>query len=214
MRSAAPVHSAPTTFAELVWPASRTGWRAGLGRSAVLVLAGACILVVSAKVQVPGPVPMTLQTLAVLALGAMLGFRLALASVVLYLAEGALGLPVFANTPPLAPGVAYLIGPTGGFLAGFLVAAALVGLAADRGAAAKPVAFGVVLAAASASILACGWAWLAFGMPVHGGSGLGAAKAYAVGIRPFVLGEAVKTVLAALALPLTLGVVDRIVHRP
>lgn len=213
MRGAAPVQSPLTTYADLIWPATVPGWRAGLARSAVLAALGACLLIVSAKVQVPGPIPMTLQTLAVLALGAMLGCRLALASVVLYLVEGALGLPVFANTPPLAAGLAYLAGPTGGFLAGFLLAAAAVGVAADRGLASRPFLFGLVLAGASAALLAAGWAWLAFGVSVAGGSGLGFARAFELGIRPFLAGEAIKVGLAAFALPLVLDLLGRVVRR-
>ncbi len=213
MRDAATVHPSLTTYADLIWPAPGSTWRVGLARSAVLALLGACLLTLSAKVQVPGPVPMTLQTLAVLALGAMLGMRLALASVLLYLAEGALGLPVFANTPPLAPGLAYLVGPTGGFLAGFVLAAGMVGFAADRGLARRPIPFALVLAAASASLLAAGWAWLAFGVSVQAGSGLGLGRAFELGIRPFLLGEGIKLGLAAMALPLALEALGRRLRR-
>ena len=77
---------------------------------------------------------MTLQTLAVLLIGAAFGTRLAAATVVLYLIEGAVGLPVFAGTPERGIGLAYMMGPTGGFLAGYLASAAIVGWFAERGA--------------------------------------------------------------------------------
>ena len=90
----------------------------------VLMLGGTLALIIAAKVRVPFyPVPMTLQTLAVMAIAVTFGLRLGVATVLAYLAEGALGIPVFTNTPPLVAGPAYLLGPTGGFLAGFIVLA-------------------------------------------------------------------------------------------
>jgi len=100
----------------------------------LLVVAGTVVLAISAKIKVPfWPVPITLQTLAIMAIAAAYGSRLAVATVLLYLAEGAVGLPVFTNTPPLVAGPAYFLGPTGGFLIGFVFLAAIVGWAADRG---------------------------------------------------------------------------------
>lgn len=187
--------------------------RFGSARAVALVAAGAGLLTVSAKLQVPGPVPMTLQTLAVLALGAMLGTRLAVGAVLLYVAEGAAGFPVFANTPPLVPGLAYLAGPTGGFLAGFALAAAMVGTAADRGLARRPVAFAAVLAAADAAMLAVGCAWLALAAQVGGQTGIGFARAFATGVQPFILGEGLKVALAAAALPAGLALAERLRRR-
>lgn len=201
-------HATASTGADVLWP-RRTGIP-GLLRAAVLAVLGACLLTVSAKVSVPGPVPMTLQTLAVLMLGAALGPRIAIASVLVYLGEGAMGWPVFVNTPPLPAGPAYLVGPTAGFLAGFVVAAGIVGLAAARGLARRPVLFLAALAVADVAILACGWAWLAYGLPLHGGLGMGAQKAFAVGIQPFLLGEAVKVALAAALVPATVALAERV----
>ena len=105
-----------------------------LAGAALLALAGSLLLTLSAKVQVPFyPVPITMQSLVVLCLGATLGARLGAATVVLYLLEGALGLPVFAGTPERGIGLAYMAGPTGGYLIGFVAAAYLVGLLAERG---------------------------------------------------------------------------------
>lgn len=173
-------------------------------RAALLALIGATILTVSAKVKVPFyPVPMTLQTLAVLALGVAYGWRLALASVALYLAEGLVGLPVFANTPPLVAGPAYLVGPTGGFLAGFFAATAIGGLAAERGLDRSALRLIPLLALADAALLACGFLWLAYG------AGLGLDRAWTVGIAPFLLGEALKVALAATLVQGTWRLVER-----
>src|SRR5262249_25696265 len=99
-----------------------------------LVLVGTALLVVSAKVSVPFyPVPMTLQTLAVVAIAAAYGMRLGTLTVLAYLAEGLIGLPVSPSPPPAAAGPLYFLGPTGGFLAGFILLALIVGYAADRG---------------------------------------------------------------------------------
>jgi biotin transport system substrate-specific component len=97
-----------------------------------LVLIGTAVLVASAKISVPFyPVPMTLQTLAVMAIAAAYGTRLGTLTVLAYLAEGFGGLPVFTATPPMIAGPAYFLGPTGGFLAGFVLLALIVGYAAD-----------------------------------------------------------------------------------
>jgi biotin transport system substrate-specific component len=177
--------SSPATPASTRKPVSLSR----LALDTALALAGTLVLVVSAKVQAPFyPVPMTLQTLAVLALPALLGARLGAATVALYLAEGLVGLPVFAGA---LAGPAYLVGPTGGYLAGFLVAAALVGFLADRG-----WMRGWLLALAAMTlghvvIFAFGFGWLAYALP------LGAAKAWAVGVAPFWAATIAKTLLAA-----------------
>ena len=123
----------PSTLVGLLWP-SRDDARFAALRALVLMVVGTGLLTVSAKVQVPLPfVPMTLQTLVVLMIGASYGWRLGGATVALYLAQGAIGLPVFANTPPLPAGIGYFMGPTGGFLFGFLAAAVATGYMAERG---------------------------------------------------------------------------------
>ena len=152
-----------------------------------LVLAGTALLALAAKVQVPfWPVPMTLQTLAVLMIGATLGARMAGATLLAYLAEGAVGLPVFAS----GAGLAYMAGPTGGYLLGFLLAAVFVGLAADRGWLRGGVPVAAVMFAAMALIYLPGVAWLA--------ALIGAEKAVAGGLIPFLPAEAFKLALAVL----------------
>ena len=119
-----------TSLVANLWPQARTSW---LGKIALVVL-GTALLTLSAKIKVPFyPVPMTMQVFAVLLLSLAFGFRLGLATVLLYLAEGAANLPVFAGTPERGLGIAYMMGPTGGYLVGYVLAAAAVGWLADQG---------------------------------------------------------------------------------
>ena len=146
-----------------------------------LALLGSAVLAASAQVSLPmWPVPATLQTLAVLLLGALGGSRMGVASVALYLAEGAMGLPVFAGG---AGGIAALAGPTAGYLIGFLPAAWLAGLA-GRGLARQAL----VLSAAHLVIFIPGLAWLA--------GFVGWERALHAGFLLFVPGTVVKTALA------------------
>lgn len=183
-------------------PAARTALQGGavasLLRNLLLVVAGSVLLALSAKVSVPFyPVPMTLQTLAVLLIGATYGSRLGALTVLAYLAEGMAGLPVFVNTPPLLAGPAYFMGPTGGFLAGFVVLAFVAGLAAERGLARRPLLLLASLLAGEAALFGLGLAWLAgFAHLAGGATGLGLAAAFKGAVLPFVLGDLVKTALA------------------
>jgi biotin transport system substrate-specific component len=97
-------------------------------KSLFAIILGSVILIVSAKIKVPFyPVPMTMQTFVVVLIGVTLGWKLGLVTVFAYLFEGMIGLPVFAGTPEKGLGVAYLMGPTGGYLFGFLVATYIAG---------------------------------------------------------------------------------------
>lgn len=184
-----------STLAGQILPATRP--RSALLRNLALAVAGSLLMVAAAKIKVPfWPVPMTLQTLAVLALGAAYGPRLGAATIALYVAYGLAGLPVFTNTPPLAAGPLYLAGPTGGFILGFVIAAAIAGWAAARGASLVRLLGGLLLADLALMVVGC--LWLAFGAQMAGGAtGVGLAKAFAYGVQPFLLGEALKTTLAA-----------------
>ena len=92
-------------------------------KSLLVIFLGSLILTISAKIKIPFyPVPMTMQTFVVLFLGISLGYKVALATVGLYLLEGILGLPVFSNSPERGIGLAYFTGPTMGYLIGFLFA--------------------------------------------------------------------------------------------
>ena len=94
----------------------------------LLMVAGSILITISAKIKVPFyPVPMTMQTFMVIFIGIAFGWKLGLATVLLYLAEGAIGLPVFAGTPEKGIGIAYMISTTGGYLVGFLVAVFFAG---------------------------------------------------------------------------------------
>lgn len=162
-------------------------------RNLLLITAGALLVAILAQVRIPlpfTPVPLTGQTFAVLLVGAALGSRRGLASLSFYSLVGALGLPVFAGG---AAGAAYAFGPTGGYLLGFIVAAYVTGLLAERGlerslrTSILPFLFGTVI------IYALGAAWLAFFV--------GPTSAIAQGVLPFMPGDIIKLVLAAIALP-------------
>jgi biotin transport system substrate-specific component len=176
-----------TTFATLF---GRTGEQT-LIQKAVLVLLGSAVLAVSAKVQVPfWPVPMTMQTLVVLLIGAHAGTRLAGLTVLAYLLEGAVGLPVFST----GAGLAFMAGPTGGYLVGFLVSALLVSFAVERGFTRSLPAALAVFVVGDLVILGLGVAWLS--------TLIGFEKALMVGVVPFLPAEALKIALATASLPL------------
>lgn len=155
------------------------------------VIAANILLIASAKVQIAfWPVPMTMQTLVVVGLGLALGFRLGLAAIGLYLIEGMLGFPVFAGTPERGIGLAYMVGPTGGYLIGFALATAMIGLMADRGFARGLVGTTIAVLLGHVVILAAGAAWLA--------SIGGWQMAWLAGTLPFLPGTALKSAIAAL----------------
>ncbi|MGE0501529.1 MAG: biotin transporter BioY [Rhizobiaceae bacterium] len=159
-----------------------------------LVVAGTLVLALSAKAKVIlGPVDLSLQTLAVLGIGATFGLRLGVATLALYLIEGAMGFPVFQSTPEKGIGVAYMMGATGGFLIGFLVMAAIVGWAADRGWDRSVLKLGAAMVLAEIVMMAMGFAWLA-GI-------IGAEKAWAFGVAPFIIPDMVKVALASMVVP-------------
>ncbi|MBT9386987.1 biotin transporter BioY [Pseudooceanicola sp. CBS1P-1] len=156
-------------------------------RDLALVLGGAALITLAAKVQIPfWPVPMTLHSLAVFFLAASLGPRRGLAAVSAYLAAGSLGLPVFSGTPERGIGLAYMAGPTGGYLLGYLLAAPLTGvLARGRGL----IGRGLAMLAGLTVVYLCGLAWLASFVPLSG--------VLAAGFTPFILGDLVKLALAS-----------------
>lgn len=156
---------------------------------AAAVLLGSSLLWVSAKMQVPfWPVPITMQTYVVLTLGAFFGWRLGAATVGAYLAEGVLGLPVFAGTPANGTGLAYIVGPTGGYLAGYLVAVVLVGILIESRWNRSILSTAAALLIGELIILILGCSWLALQTGWDG--------AAALGLGPFLLGDGVKLVLA------------------
>jgi biotin transport system substrate-specific component len=160
-------------------------------RALTAMLIGSALLALSAHVQVPfWPVRLSMQSFVVLAIGLACGGRLGAATLLAYLAEGAVGLPVFQG----GAGLVYMAGPTGGYLLGFVLAAAMVGMLAERGATRRwPGAFAALLLG-EALIYAPGLAWLAVLF--------GPAKSLAFGLLPFLPAEAVKLALAVVAAPL------------
>jgi biotin transport system substrate-specific component len=163
----------------------------------VLAIAGSLALWLSAKLQVPFyPVPMTMQTFVVLVIGTSFGWRLGAATVALYLIEGALGLPVFAGTPEKGIGLAYMVGPTGGYLLGYLPAAALCGFLASCGWDRRIVLTALSMLLGTVVIYAFGLSWLCtvvgWDKPI-----------LAWGLTPFVLGDLLKIGLAVALLPIS-----------
>lgn len=167
----------PSTLTE-----ARTARFAAVARHALIVAVGAGLMVLAAKTQIPfWPVPMTLHTLAVMAFAVMLGPRLAVSIFAAYLALGAAGLPVFSGSPERGIGLAYMLGPTGGYLAGYLAASWLVGMLAwGRGMLGRLLA----MLAGLALVYAAGVAWLALFIP--------ASQLAAAGLWPFLLGDLLK----------------------
>ena len=187
-------------LAAVLWPDRADGFSA-VARAVILVALGTALLALSAKINLPLPyVPMTLQTLVVLMIGAAYGWRLGSATVIAYLAEGAIGLPVFAG--PVG-GLAPLLGPTAGYLAGFVVAAFITGWLSERGWDRSVPRLFVAMGFGHIVILAAGFAWLAFGMK------LGVEKAWLVGIVPFVAASVIKNALGAAFVPAIRHMLDR-----
>ncbi len=182
------VASRSITMAEALWPAAAGESR--LVRNVLLAFVGTGLLTISAKIQVPiWPVPMTMQTFVVLVLGMAYGWRLGAATILLYIAEGAAGLPVFAG----GAGLPYMMGPTGGYLAGFVVGAAFCGWLAERGWDRSLWRTAVAMAIGHVLIIAFGWTWLS--------QLVGPEKAYLGGVVPFYMATVYKTALAVAVMP-------------
>lgn len=159
---------------------------------AVLILAGSALVALSAQVVVPlpwTPVPITGQTFGVLFVGALLGSRRGALALAAYLLEGAAGLPVFAGGGAT---VAWLLGPTAGYLWSYPLAAWLTGRLAERGWDRRPATAALALGAGNGVIYAVGLPWLALFV--------GAERVLAAGLLPFVPGDLVKIAVAAGAL--------------
>jgi biotin transport system substrate-specific component len=169
-----------------LWPQSQ------VLHKTMLVGLGVALLTLASKVQVPfWPVPMTLQLLAVLMIGATAGARLGGATVLAWLGLGALGAPVFAT----GAGLAYMAGPTGGFLAGFLVAAVVVGSLADRGHGRSIPSALLMLLIGVAIIYVLGLSWLtvAFDGDVKKAVMLGFVRFIPADVLKVALGTAILT---------------------
>lgn len=185
----------PATLAEVLWPSTGRHGRRQVRRAVALMLLGTAALWLSAKIQVPlWPVPVTMQTFVVLTLGIAYGWRLAGATTLLYLAQGAIGLPVFAGAWSEGGGIVHLYGPTAGYLVGFVVAAMVVGWLAERGWDRSPLRAAAAMVIGNLVIYALGLAWL--------GQQIGLTPALEFGLLPFLFGDALKVGLGAALLPL------------
>lgn len=168
-----------------------------------VILAASLVLAASAKISIPfHPVPMTMQTLVVIGLGLALGPARGGLAVLAYLAQGALGLPVFAGMPERGIGLAYMMGPTGGYLLGFYLAAVTAGSLAERGWDRNPPTAVAAAIIAGAVIYIPGLLWLGyligFDKPV-----------LALGLYPFIPADLVKAGLAAIIFPAAWRLVER-----
>jgi biotin transport system substrate-specific component len=166
---------------------------------AAAVLFATVLTIAAAQVSIPlpfTPVPFTLQPMVVLLAGAALGPRLGFASQAAYLALGIAGLPVFAASPVLPQGVARLLGPTGGYLMSYPIAAFVAGYLAERGFDRRYLTSVLAMAAGLAIVFTFGVAWLAFGVP-H----VGLSPAIAAGLVPFIPADIFKICIAATILP-------------
>lgn len=163
---------------------------ASLWYGLAFALCGAALITLGAKVQIPfWPVPMTLHTLAVFFLAAVLGPRLGIAAVATYLGAGAMGMPVFSGSPERGIGLAYMVGPTGGYLIGYLAAAAVIGwLSQGRGWLGQALA----MIAGLIVVYIPGLLWLTRFVPE--------SDVMAAGFTAFILGDLVKIVLAVILL--------------
>lgn len=164
-----------------------------LAANIALIVAGSLLTALAAQVSIPlpfTPVPITGQTFAVLLVGAVLGSRRGAASMALYVAEGLAGLPVFAGGKA---GLAVLLGPTGGYLLGFIVAAFVTGWLAERGWDRRPLTTALAMVLGNVVIYLFGVSWLA--------AFVGIERAPLLGMVPFIPGDILKIVLATVALP-------------
>lgn len=161
-----------------------------------LVLAATVLIALAAQVSVPmWPVPMTLQGAAIIAVGLAMGPRMGAATLLTYLAEGAMGLPVFANG---GAGLAYMAGPTGGFLIGFVLMAWVAGLGSRSGM--KGMLAASIAAAALLYVPGLAWPYaVASGLGIDAGWAASSSSALWSGwMQPFLIGDAVKAVLAVI----------------
>jgi len=181
------------TIADLARPSER---RLARFYDAALIAGGSIAIALCAQIAIGYPVPKTGQTFAVLMVGALLGARRGTLCILMYLAEGLMGLPVFAQGKA---GLTAFLGPTGGYLVGFLFAACVVGALSERTWDRRVLTTVAAMILGNLVIYACGLAWLlclvhVFARPLGGG-------VVAVGLYPFLAGDVLKIALAAVLLP-------------
>ena len=192
-----------TTLADYLIPARRTSRSRLLLRDGLLILGFSLFLALCAQIAFPlpfTPVPVTLQTLAVLLTGAALGSRRGGLAMIVYLIEGAAGLPVFENG---TGGLVHLLGVTGGYLWAFPVAAFVVGLLCERGLDRRILTSAFAMLPGTLIIYAIGVSWLAIVLHIS------FVQALSFGLVPFIPGDLLKLVIAAALLPIAWAIVRR-----
>lgn len=175
-------------------------------RAVSIVVAFSLLTALSAQIVIPiGPVPVTGQTFAVLLTGALLGSRLGAIAMIVYLIEGASGLPFFYGG---TSGIAHLLGPTGGYLIAFPAAAFIAGAFAEHGWDKRFLPAAAAMAIGSAVIMLSGWAWFALitNTPL--------ATAFQLTVLKFIPGDIIKILLAAAVLPTGWALLKRKASRP
>ena len=188
---------------EAVLPTARiNAW----ARNLVLVAAGVAALTLSAKVSIPlwpSPVPLTLGTLAILTIGSAYGPRLGLATILSYLALGAFGLDVFAGSSAEKNGLVYMMGGTGGYLVGYVLATLLLGFFARKGWDRSVWRMGFAMLAGNVLIYLPGLVWLRTFAADW-------AQTLEWGLTPFLIGDGIKLVIAALLFPVLWKIVSKV----
>jgi biotin transport system substrate-specific component len=185
-----------STLAELFGPRAGT---ARLVKQAVLVVLGITLLAIAAKIKLPlpySPVPLTMGTFAVLTIGAAYGARLGLVTILGYMIIGALGFDVFAGSSAEQAGLTYMMGGTGGYLVGYVLATITLGALAERGWDRSVILMAVAMLIGNAMIYVPGLLWL------NSLYDWTLAELLAKGMTPFLAGDALKLLLAAVILPL------------
>lgn len=193
-------------LAEAFGPREATALRI---KQAVLVVAGILLLTVAAKIRImvpPSPVPVNLGTFAVLTIAAAYGPRLGLTTILGYMLIGALGFDVFVGSTAELNGVSYMMGSTGGYLFGYVLATLALGLLARRGWDRSVLLMAAAMLIGNIILYVPGLAWLSYW--ITAGAKLDVAtygslwnQAMAWGITPYLIGDAMKLALAALLLP-------------
>ena len=188
-----------STYADIFLPVRKDQ---ALFYNLALIITGSVLITLSAKISIPlpfSPIPITMQTFAVLFIGALLGSKRGSLTVLAYISQGIMGIPVFAKA---GSGFAYLLGPTGGYLIGFVFAAFVTGFLAEKG---WDRSFGKTLVAMTIGtllIFICGVSWLSIF--------LGLEKAIIAGFVPFIIGAIFKIVLADAILPSGWKLLDKL----
>ena len=190
-----------SVLSEVILP--RDGRQAKLVKQIALVLVGVMLLILSAKIKIPMiPVPMTMGTFAVLSIGAVYGPRLGLMTIIGYMIVGALGFDVFASSSSEKFGVSYMMGSTGGYLVGYVLAILVLGWTARQGWDRSILKMAAAMVLGNVIIYVPGLLWLA---TLYGWD----QPILTWGLTPFLVGDLVKLGLAALLLPSAWRLVDK-----